>query len=106
MIKKAKSVMKMSIIILLGILTFNVVYDIGVSSSAKIQEEKVRDVTNFDRVAALAEQEAAESATRPTEKSTTESRKSRVIKYVSIVGILIVAIAMLVILANKEELDD
>ena len=96
----------MSIIILLGILTFNIVYDIGVSSSAKIQEEKVRDVTNFDRVAALAEQEAAESATRPTETASTESSKSRIIKYVSIVGILVVAIAMLVILNNKEELDE
>ena len=106
MIKKAKDTMKIAIIILLGILTFNIVYDVGVSSSLKIQEENAaRDVTSLDRVKAIAEQEVAGSATQ-RQTVETESKKSKVIKYISIVGILILAIAMLIILSNKEDLDE
>lgn len=106
MIKKAKNVIKMSIVILLGILTFNIVYDVGISSSVKLQEEnEVRDITGLDKVKAIAEAEATSSSTpRPTVEK--ESKKSKIIKYCSIIGILLVAIAMLVILSNKEELDE
>lgn len=106
MIKKAKDSVKIAIVILLGILTFNIVYDVGISRSVKFQEEtQARDVTSLDKVKAIAEQDAAGASTpRPTVEQ--ESKKSKIIKYVSIVGILILAIVMLVVLSNKEELDD
>ncbi|MBQ4030621.1 MAG: hypothetical protein II625_02590 [Bacilli bacterium] len=106
MIKKAKDTMKIAIILLLGILTFNIVYDVGVSRSAQFQEEtQARDITSLDKVKAIAEKEVTGSSTpRPTVEQ--ESKKSKIIKYVSIVGILILAIVMLIVLSNKEDLDE
>ncbi len=107
MIKKTKDIIKLSIIILLAVLTFNVVYDVGISSSVKLQKEyEQRDITDLDKVKAIAAEEAQSSSVRPTPVAAAESSKSKVIKYVSIVGILILAIAMLAILSNKEDLDE
>ncbi len=103
--KKAKNTIKLAIVILLGILTFNIVYDIGVSASLKNQEKEIREVTGLDRVKAIAEQEAELSSTK-TADIKVESKKSKIIKYASIIGIIILAITMLIILVNKEELDE
>jgi len=106
MIKITKDTIKLAIVLILAVLTFNIVYDVGVSNALKNQPE-TREVTSLDKVKAIAEAEATRTTTqRPTAPVEIESGKSKVIKYVSIVGILILAIAMLIILANKEELDD
>jgi len=107
MIKRTKNVIKLAIVILLAVLTFNVVYDVGISSSVKFQKEyEQRDISDLDKVKAIAEAEAQATSARPTSVVAAESGKSKVVKYVSIVGILILAIAMLVILSKKEELDE
>ena len=105
MIKKTKDTIKIAIVILLAILTFNIVYDVGISRSVKFQEEQsARDVTSLDKVRAIAEEEASNNVTaRPSTIVEVESGKSKAIKYVSIIGILILAIAMLIILSNKED---
>ncbi len=107
MIKKTKNVIKLAIVILLGVLTFNIVYDIGISSSVKLQKEyEQRDITDLDKVKAIAEADAQTASAKPAPIASAESSKSKIVKYVSIVGILIIAIAMLAILSNKEELDE
>ena len=104
--KKAKNAMKMAIVILLGILTFNIVYDVGLSASLKNQSNTdIQDVTGLDKVKAIAEQEVELDSLKPADVKV-ESKKSKIIKYASIIGIIIIAIAMLIILTNKEELDD
>lgn len=102
--KKAKNTIKLAIVILLGILTFNIVYDIGLSASLKTQEKEIKEVTGLDKVKAIAEQKSDLSSTSSNIK--VESKKSKIIKYASIIGIIILAVAMLIILVNKEELDE
>ena len=105
MIKIVRNSIKVAIVIIIGILTFNIVYDIGISHAAKSQPvESKRDITDLDKVKAIAAEEASQSSPRP-EPIETESKTSIVIKYVSIIGILILAIAMLAILSNKEDLE-
>ncbi len=106
MIKVTKDTIKLAIVLILAVLTFNIVYDVGISNALKNQQEN-REVTDLDKVKAIAEKEATKNSTpRPTTPVEIESSKSKIIKYVSIVGILILAIAMLIILANKEDLDE
>ena len=105
MIKIARNSIKVAIVIIIGILTFNIVYDVGVSHA--VQDQKVseeRDITDLDKVKAIAAEEASQSSPRP-EPIETESKTGKVVKYVSIVGILILAIAMLAILSNKEDIE-
>ncbi len=102
MIKKAKEMVKLTIVILVGILAFNIAYDVGVSNSTKKQEEVVR-IEDLDKVKAIAEAEGASSAPKPAAIVELESNKSKAIKYASIIGILILAVAMLIILSNKED---
>ena len=107
MVKKTKDAIKIAVVIIIGILTFNVVYDVGISNS--MQEPKVEEngtINSLDKVKAIAEEEAKGSVTRPAAVVETESKTGKVIKYVSIVGILILAITMLIVLSNKEDLDE
>lgn len=102
MIKRSKEVLRLAIVILIGVLTFNIVYDVGVSNSVKKQEETIK-IEDLDKVKAIAEAEAESSAPRPAALVEIESNKSKVVKYVSIVAILLLAIGMLVTLSNKED---
>ena len=98
MLKKIKKILRIVVIVMLFVLTINVTYDIGTAFANKTPSHSVNEIQEMDRV-----REIAESDIQKQNSEGTPKKDTKVLRYSSIIGILILAIVMLIVIAKKEE---
>ena len=96
MLRKIKKILRKVIIIMLVVLAINVTYDIGTSFAAKQPKHTVQEINEMDRIRQISD----ENVERINEG---EKKDTKVVRYASIIGILVLAIVMLIVITAKDE---
>lgn len=95
MMRKIKKILRKVVIIMLVVLAINITYDIGTSFAVK-PAHSVKEISEMDRVKEISDENVA----RLNEG---EKKDTKLIRYSSIIGILILAIVMLIVITKKED---
>ena len=98
MLKTIKKILRIVVVMMLFSLIINVTYDIGTAFANRIPTHSVNEIQEMDRV-----REIAESDIQKQNSEGTPKKDTKVLRYSSIIGILILAIVMLIVIAKKEE---
>jgi len=104
--KTIREGLKVVIVVLLAVLTFNAVYDLNMSYSKKDEDVKVEVFDDTAKVKKIAAEEAEkESAPSQSVQELRTTVNDKTVKYVSLVAVIIIAVGMLMVLSKKEDLE-